>query len=56
MGTGSDVLSAFLQALSSQLRMKIENKYLISIDLNDEEIKSHSAKLLEIVKEHYMMQ
>ncbi len=50
LGTGSDVMTAFFGALKQNLPALNNYCTLLCIDLNDSEIRKHSAKLLEIIK------
>jgi hypothetical protein len=51
LGASSDIMLAFFGALKQSLPILISRSTLISIDLNDSEIREYSSKLLEIIKQ-----
>lgn len=51
LGAGSDVMTAFFGALRQSLPAQFKENTLISIDLNDLDIRQHSSKILDIIKQ-----
>ena len=49
LGAGSEVLEAFFAALVSQFQAKYSDNYLISLDLDDKNIKELSGQLKELI-------